>query len=293
MALKRTTIIFLIIAAGVFILVLSLSTFSFLQMFPGKLVRVQSGSMHNPEPDSIETGDLLKIKDVDRESDITTYVQGLNEGYRKAGSYGDVMVFRSNGEYDRTPILHRAVIWIEFNSTTYDEETGLGGGYDVPSLDLKNVMTKFTIENYEWPSRPGGGEEDVNVATILYKFRTNGLEPHSGFLTKGDDNDDVDQTATFGGAEPLWIQPVEMRWVIGIYRSHVERDPLNISCCISWLVLPAVLGVGILLLVLDIREAIKKRNAPRRPHRRRDMRTRAPPPKRSRRVSHRSRDSRR
>ena len=56
---------------------------------------------------------------------------------------------------------------------------------------------------------------EINVATILYKFKINGIEPHSGFLTKGDDNDDIDQTSSFGGAEPAWIEPVKKEWIIG------------------------------------------------------------------------------
>jgi hypothetical protein len=76
-------------------------------------------------------------------------------------------------------------------------------------------MTTFTIENYEWPKRPDSTDEVVDVRTILNRFRSLGVTPHSGYLTKGDDNDHVDQTSSFGGAEPAWIQPVKKEWIIG------------------------------------------------------------------------------
>jgi signal peptidase I len=144
-----------------------------------------------------------------------TYVQGKENDHRTYGSYGDVIIFRPNGNESRTAIIHRAVIWIQFNSSTYNNETRTGGGFNIPSLGLRNVMTTFTIERYEWPKRPDSSDEIVDVRSILNRFRAQGVIPHSGFLTKGDDNDHVDQTSSFGGSEPAWIQPVKKEWIIG------------------------------------------------------------------------------
>jgi len=215
---ESRSFIFDFIGALIVLLIIIGALYTYTGNWP-PLVVVQSGSMqHSDETSSlgvIDTGDLVFVKKLGEDESPVTYVEGVKSGYRSYSSYGDVIIFRPNGNDSRTAIIHRAVIWIQFNSTSYNNETGLGGGYDVPSLGLRNVMTKFTIENYEWPRIPGGGDKDVNVATILYKFRVNGLEPHSGFLTKGDDNDDIDQTSSFGGSEPAWIQPVKKEWIIG------------------------------------------------------------------------------
>ncbi|MGA1792352.1 MAG: S26 family signal peptidase [Thermoplasmatota archaeon] len=215
---ESRSFIFDFIGALIVLLIIIGALYTYTGNWP-PLVVVQSGSMqHSDETSSlgvIDTGDLVFVKKLGEDELPVTYVQGVESGYRSYNSYGDVIIFRPNGNDTRTAIIHRAVIWIQFNSSSYNNETGLGGGYDVPSLGLRNVMGKFTIENYEWPRRPGGGDKEVNVATILYKFRVNGLEPHSGFLTKGDDNDDIDQTSSFGGSEPAWIQPVKKEWIIG------------------------------------------------------------------------------
>ncbi|MBN1539253.1 MAG: S26 family signal peptidase [Candidatus Thermoplasmatota archaeon] len=183
------------------------------------LVVVQSGSMeHSDESSSIgviDTGDLVFVKKLGEGRGPVTYVEGVMSGHRTYDSYGDVIIFRPNGNETRTAIIHRAVVWIEFNSSTYNTETGQGGGYDVPSLGLRNIMDRFIIKDYEWPERSSGGIREINVATILYKFRMYGVVPHSGFLTKGDDNEDIDQTSSFGGSEPSWIQPVKREWIIG------------------------------------------------------------------------------
>ncbi|MGA1872863.1 MAG: hypothetical protein ACMUHY_04265 [Thermoplasmatota archaeon] len=281
MKLRRVTLIFMTAVMLILLLSVVLSFLSVFSMFPNRLMHVVSGSMENPGRDSINEDDLIKIEPVDERSEITSYVEGSGSGYRKAGSYGDVLIFHPNGNRGWTPILHRVVVWIDFNSTTYDPATRLGGTYDVPSLGLFNVMDSFTIEDYEWPGRNDDKDLDIDIGAILYRFRSNDLEPHDGFLTKGDDNVVIDQTATFGLRELTWIEPVEMRWVTAVFKSHLERDPLNISCCVSWTVLPAILGVGIFLLVLDLRR--KEVNVPgqRTASRGRGRRTRAPPDGRS------------
>ncbi|MGA1866106.1 MAG: S26 family signal peptidase [Thermoplasmatota archaeon] len=215
---ESRSFIFDFIGAMIVLLIIIGALYTYTGNWP-PLVVVQSGSMeHSDETSSIgviDTGDLVFVKKLGDGRDPVTYVEGVVSGHRTYDSYGDVIIFRPNGNETRTAIIHRAVVWIEFNSSTYNTETGQGGGYDIPSLGLRNVMDRFTIENYEWPQRSNGGAREINVGTILYKFRMYSLVPHSGFLTKGDDNEDIDQTSSFGGSEPSWIQPVERDWIIG------------------------------------------------------------------------------
>ncbi|MBN1389503.1 MAG: S26 family signal peptidase [Candidatus Thermoplasmatota archaeon] len=215
---ESRSFIFDFIGAMIVLLIIIGALYTYTGNWP-PLVVVQSGSMeHSDETSSvgvIDTGDLVFVKRLGDGVDPVTYVEGTMSGYRSYDSYGDVIIYRPNGNETRTAIIHRAVIWIEFNSSTYNTETGSGGGYDVPTLGLMNIMDGFTIGSYEWPRRSVSGDREINIATILYKFRMYGQTPHSGFLTKGDDNQDIDQTSSFGGSEPSWIQPVKREWIIG------------------------------------------------------------------------------
>jgi hypothetical protein len=218
-------------------------------------VNIQSNSMVNSNDDSIHDGDLLIVEDLDNIKDVTSYVEGVTNGHRKAGSYGDVIVAYYNGEKGKTPIVARAVAYIEFNSTTYDPETRDGGGYDIPFMGLWNVMSTFTIENYEWPKRPNSRDETIDMRSILSRFKALGETPHSGFLTKGDDNDHVDQVSSFGGSEPAWIEPVKEKWILGIFKSKVQDDPATVSCCFFLMISPLSLTAVIVLFVRDLRSA--------------------------------------
>jgi signal peptidase len=215
---ESRSFIFDFIGAMIVLLIIIGALFTYTGNWP-PLVVVQSGSMqHSGESSSIgviDTGDLVFVKKLSDDEIPISYVEGEKIDHRTYSSFGDVIIFRPNGNNSRTAIIHRAVIWIEFNGTTYNNQTRDGGGYDVPSLGLRNVMTSFTIEDYEWPQRPYSTDEEVDVESILDRFRAQGITPHSGFLTKGDDNDRVDQTSSFAGTQPVWIQPVKKEWIIG------------------------------------------------------------------------------
>jgi len=183
------------------------------------LVVVQSGSMQHSDDVSsvgvIDTGDLVFVKMFGDDQIPISYVEGQKSDHRTYSSYGDVIIFRPNGDENKTAIIHRAVLWIEFNSTTYDNITRAGGSFDIPSLGLRDVTGQITLPNYEWPQKPGKMDLSIDIGAILRNFRRYGTTPHSGFVTKGDDNMGVDQTSEFFNPEPPWIEPVMNEWIIG------------------------------------------------------------------------------
>ncbi len=69
---------------------------------------VESGSM---EP-HMHVGDLIFVLSPSR-TNITTYEEGKKIGYKTFGDYGDVIIYRPNGRNDVTPIIHRAMKWVE------------------------------------------------------------------------------------------------------------------------------------------------------------------------------------
>ncbi|RLI87484.1 MAG: signal peptidase I [Archaeoglobales archaeon] len=72
------------------------------------MVAVESGSM---EP-HMHRGDVIFLLSPDR-TKIVTWEEGRNTGYTSFGDYGDVIVYYPNGDRSRTPIIHRALYWVE------------------------------------------------------------------------------------------------------------------------------------------------------------------------------------
>jgi signal peptidase len=75
---------------------------------------------------NINVGDLVFLVAPDRNGPITSWAEGHETGYAKFATYpdrqghpvyGDVIVYRPNGDATVHPILHRAIVWNK-NATT-------------------------------------------------------------------------------------------------------------------------------------------------------------------------------
>jgi signal peptidase len=205
------------------------SLFLYTQNWPPMVV-VESRSMMHEEDSSIgviDTGDLVLVKKVNSRSEITTYTEGKNDDYETYGTPGDVIIYKKNGGGD-TPVIHRAVCWIEFNDTTfnYNATTGYwtGGAFDIPELNAYGLTGSFSIPDY--------GHDKINLIidfrTIIDNFanvtnRNTGLRigfrsyPHSGFLTKGDsrENSMCDQNSLRTGNPAVFVEPIKVDWIVG------------------------------------------------------------------------------
>ncbi len=69
---------------------------------------VESGSM---EP-NMQVSDLILVQAPDR-TNITAYEEGKMLNYTSFNNYGDVIIYRPNGLSSVTPIIHRAMYWVE------------------------------------------------------------------------------------------------------------------------------------------------------------------------------------
>jgi signal peptidase len=130
---------------------------------PRPAVAVESGSMLP----NIGIGDVVIIQSFDKTS-IHTYEAGLVSGYKSFDNYGDVILYRKYGSTTETPIIHRAMYWV-------DEGEPM------------------------WVNGP--------------------LAPHSGYITKGDNqqtNIYVDQAT-----DTSRLQPIKEEWIIGVARWHI------------------------------------------------------------------------
>ena len=139
------------------------------------LVAVESDSME----DQIMTGDLVIIVEPDRFSNdaavpntgVVPAEYAEDVGYERFDRYGDVIIFAPNGDRDRTPIIHRAIFWVE--------------------------------EGEDWIER--ADPEHLGGASSCEEI-TNCPAPNAGFITHGDNNGIYDQVR--GDSKPVkpeWV----------------------------------------------------------------------------------------
>jgi len=150
------------------------------------LVAIESGSM---EP-HIDTGDMVFVMDAERFSGqearhgVVTAAVGAETGYRTFQQHGDVIVFEPNGNEQRTPIIHRSMLWVDAGENWYDRANREYLGSADSCDDLRNCPA-----------------------------------PHAGFITKGDNevtNSRYDQVT---GASTV----VRPEWVVGTGTFRIPR----------------------------------------------------------------------
>lgn len=72
------------------------------------MVAVESGSMIP----HIQIGDIILVESIDR-INVITYMDGKQNNYTSFDDYGDVILYRPNGREGVTPIIHRAMYYVE------------------------------------------------------------------------------------------------------------------------------------------------------------------------------------
>ncbi len=87
------------------------------------MVAVESGSM----VPHMHRGDVVFLLSPDR-TKIVTWEEGKKIGYRSFGDYGDVIVYHPNGK-GGTPVIHRAMYWIEKGEKMPDGTPAPWSGY--------------------------------------------------------------------------------------------------------------------------------------------------------------------
>jgi len=140
------------------------------------LVAIESPSM-DPH---IEKGDLVFVMEEERfagPNDRHGVVPAADaDGYTKFQQPGDVIVFEPDGSDRRTPIIHRAMFYVEEGENWYSRAN---------------------------PEYIGGADNCEELANC-------GENNSGGFITKGDNNEQYDQV----GSTPI-SEPVDSDWVIG------------------------------------------------------------------------------
>ena len=208
-----------VIVALVVVAVLILGLWAYSGIWP-PLVVIESPSMQHSSTRSyigvIDTGDLVIVKDVPGAGTIRPYLESMTSGYQTYGEYGDVVIYHPLGNAFITPIIHRALCWVDYNIT--------GGGYDVPGLqDIPAAMWNVSGGPKAWYDIKGTltlygiGYNSVSVVIDFAIIKSHsGASPQSGFITLGDNNHGiVDQMTS------ICPQPVRGEWVEGVARGEM------------------------------------------------------------------------
>jgi signal peptidase I len=219
----RDSVYFEPLVALAIILLLLVSLYAYTQNWPPVYV-IESDSMQHGTTDNlglINTGDLVLAQKVQL-SQITTYVVGVQTGYTTYGEFGDVLLYYPNGVVG-TPVIHRAIIFLEWNAN---------GTWSAPSLAGLSCGHSeadfYTIA----PSATGCGTSGLTGTLTLHgigwqsvdvTIDLGSLTDTSGFITMGDNNylagtsPETGLTDQSAGISAL-VQP---GWIVGVARGMV------------------------------------------------------------------------
>lgn len=162
-------------------------------------------------PATIDPGDLVLVKSVDSAEGVRTLVEGGKERY---GSPGDVVVYFPRDQREATPIIHRAVAYVEVTGTGDATEYRMRWDPDAPCEGGATKDGAWCVY----------GSEGVYVPSVpIQRLGSTPSNPqpykpeHSGFLTKGDNpvtNRQIDQVS---GLSPT----VKLEWIEGKGRAEI------------------------------------------------------------------------
>lgn len=197
------------------------------------MVVVESPSMQHSDDSEIgviDTGDLVLVKKIDERSDIVTFFQGKKQDHKTYEEYGDVIIYKKNGKEpeEETPIIHRAILWLEYDKALSDADPADRGHFNIPELGLDDqVGTIIVDENFPSYniSEDRYGPLELRLQDI---YRLMKHDPHSGFITKGDNNPrgGLDQYTTSTPVKPEWVigkARGELPW-FGLIKLYVSKS---------------------------------------------------------------------
>lgn len=190
------------------------------------LVVIESSSMQHGSNDVlgiINAGDLVLVKEVNVPQGITTYVEGEVSGYQTYGEYGDVILYEPNGVNGTTPVIHRAILWLEYNASQ--------NAFNAPTLlplSCGKASEYYLEPNVLGPTCVDSPNQALTGTIILNHMGWNNvtvsidlnfLLSHSawtGFITLGDNN-----SGTYDQTGCVISCIVRASWVQGVARGMI------------------------------------------------------------------------
>lgn len=286
MALKPGPLRDALVLVAVFALLLG-GLYLYTGTWPPAVIVESSSMMHRDDEVSygrigtIDPGDLVLVKRVDSAEDVSTLVEnGTRDRY---GKPGDVIVYFPYNDRTHTPIIHRAVAYVDVVGSGADVKYRVRWDPDAPcegdAVKEDGNWCVYGSEGVYVPSVPIARLGSTPQTPQPYK------PEHSGFLTKGDNpftNRNIDQVSGLSQAVKLeWIEGKgrgELPW-LGLIKLSLagrpnERNPpatwTHIGSAYAPKDLWVMLGVSLFILVgvpliYDAYKAINARRAKGRP----------------------------
>jgi len=115
------------------------------------MVAVESESM----VPNIQIGDIIFMESMER-TVVVTNAEGIQKNYTSFGEYGDVILYKPYGMGDRTPIIHRAMYYVETGGPMWSggppaPHAGyITKGDHNPSYDQKGSISYLQPVKKEW-----------------------------------------------------------------------------------------------------------------------------------------------
>ncbi len=128
---------------------------------------------------AIDTGDIVIVQDKSK-ADIQSYVLGSQTGHSSFGKYGSVIIY--NRGSTQNPVIHRAIVWLE-----YDDSTEKWSSTELKNYD-SNKWSCISDESWDWSDLKGilcltVDEKEVSISLDSLQIK------QSGYLTMGDNPD--------------------------------------------------------------------------------------------------------
>lgn len=241
---------------------------------------VESGSMQHSDDYSelgvIDTGDMIIQRDPSKVS-ITTYVDGYKSGYSKFGNYGDVIIYYRLTD-KQNPIIHRALFWMDWCNDHWEVPSlkdvpqgelwkcKEGDSWDHLSIGIDSYISICMTKNYST------GEKAWYTLHLTNDFAT--FYGHSGYITKGDHNQMIDQDNSLGlnidgpvSKQKLKsVAGIELPWLgcIKLIVKNTNKTPIQSNSIPSLLlalvgIIAFIVAISIILdIVLKQKEAKKE-----------------------------------
>jgi signal peptidase len=228
------------------------------QWFAAPMVAIESGSMEHPNPPfgrlgTIDAGDMVLVQKVTKLTDVIPHggpIKGAEaeNGWRTYENYGDVIIYKPLGRDDVSQIIHRAMCWV-------------------------NVSTVNGVTTYTIPDFGVYNETSLTIPELgLYNSIPRPAWTHSGYITKGDNNDIIDQMT------PICPQPIQLNWISGKARSEIPwlgtinlffEDVLHGKNTVANVHPDSLICLGIVIavlisipIILDVYDYMKKKKTP-------------------------------
>ena len=225
MALRPGPLRDALILIGVFALLLG-GLFLYTGTWPPAVI-VESGSMMHADSEvsygrfgTIDPGDLVLVKDVDGVDEVRTLVEGGRERY---GLPGDVIVYYPANNHKATPIIHRAVAYVEVKGEGAAREYWVRWNPDAPC-----EWESKKSEDGRWCVYDARGVYVPSVPIAGFGSTLRDPNPYKpirgGFITKGDNpatNAQTDQVTQLSRDEQGNPSPVQLEWIEGKGRAEL------------------------------------------------------------------------